>query len=69
MIEAIYAIFFWILVLEVLVFMFLNMPTPRGWKAKVIKFLIHNKTLKTIMKIHLGCCFIAALFFYDCYRT
>lgn len=69
MIEAIYIIFFWILVLEVLLFMFLNMPTPRGWKSKIIKFLINNKSIKTIMKLHLGCCFVAALFFYDCYRT
>lgn len=69
MIEAVYVVFFWILVLEVIVFCFLNMPTPRGWKSKVIKVLTTSATVKTLMKIHLGCCLLAGLFFYDCYRT
>ena len=68
MIEAVYLIFFWILVVEVVVFCFLSI-TPVKWKGKVVKVLTTSSIVKTLMKAHLGCCLLAALFYYDCYST
>lgn len=68
MFELIYTGFFFLLVLEVILFLFLNLPTPKGWKGKIICFLNQNKSVKNIMRIHLGCCLIAGLFLVDCYQ-
>jgi hypothetical protein len=69
MLEFIYILFFWILVLEIVVFLFLNMPSPKGWKGPVIRFLTTNKTVKQLLKIHLGLCVVAAFFFWDLMNT
>jgi hypothetical protein len=66
MFELIYSGFFLVLLAEVVLFMFLNLPTPKGWKSKIIKFLNTNKSVKTVMKVHLGLCVISGLFFIDC---
>lgn len=69
MIEFIYIIFFWFLILEVTVFVLLNIPTPHGFKGKIVRFLTTNKTVWMIMKIHLAACIIAAFFFFDLNQT
>jgi hypothetical protein len=66
MFELIYTGFFFILVIEVLLFLFLNLPTPKGWKGRTINFLSQNQSVRTLLKIHLGCCVLSALFFVDC---
>lgn len=68
MFELAYTLFFFVLVLEVLLFLFLNLPTPYGWKAVIIRFLNTNPKVKTIMKAHLGFCLLAGLFYFDCNR-
>ena len=69
MIEFIYPVFFWILVLEVAIFCFLNLPSPRGWKGAVVKFINTNVYVKKFLKVHFWLCLIACFFFYDCYQT
>ena len=69
MIEFIYPVFFWILVLEVAIFCFLNLPSPRGWKGAVVKFINTNVYAKKFLKVHFWLCLIACFFFYDCYQT
>jgi len=66
MFEVAYTLFFFVLVLEVALFLFLNMPTPRGWKSVVVKFLNTNPTVKTILRAQVGFCVIAALFLVNC---
>jgi hypothetical protein len=66
MFEVAYTLFFFALVLEVALFLFLNVPTPRGWKAVVVKFLNTNPTVKTILRVQIGFCVIAALFLVNC---
>lgn len=68
MFELAYSFFFVVLLFEVVVFLFLNLPTPHGWKAVIIKFLNTNKHVKSVMRLHLGCCLLAGFFYYDCYR-
>jgi len=38
----IYICFFWILVLEVVIFVILNLPTPKYFKGKIISFFSKN---------------------------
>ncbi len=68
MFELVYTLFFFVLILEVIIFLFLNLPTPHGWKAVIIKFLNTNKHVKTLMKAHLGFCLLSAVFLYDCFK-
>lgn len=69
MIEFIYPVFFWILVLEVFIFCFLNLPSPKGWKGAVVRFVNTNKYVKQFLKVHFWICFLALFFFYDSYNT
>ena len=69
MIEFIYPVFFWILVAEVMLFSFLNMPSPRGWKAAVVRFINTNFYVQKFLKMHLWLCIAALFFFYDCYTS
>jgi hypothetical protein len=64
----IYTGFFFILVLEVLLFLFLNLPMPKGWKGRAISLIKQNKNLGTVVKIHLGCCLLSGLFLVDCFN-
>jgi hypothetical protein len=65
MFEIIYSLFFVVLVAEVVAFLFLTLPTPRGWKATVINFLSTNHSVQTLRRVHLGFCGIAAFFLWD----
>jgi hypothetical protein len=69
MIEFIYPVFFWILVIEVAIFSFLNLPSPKGWKGTVVKFINTNIYVKKFLKVHLWICLLALFFFYDSYTT
>lgn len=69
MIEFIYPVFFWILVIEVAIFSFLNLPSPKGWKGAVVKFVNTNIYVKKFLKVHLWICLLALFFFYDSYTT
>jgi hypothetical protein len=65
MFEIIYSLFFFVLVAEVLIFLFLTLPTPKGWKGKVVDFLNTNPSVQNIRKAHLGFCVVAGLFLWD----
>ncbi len=67
--QFVYILFFWILVLEVILFSFLNLPSPRGWKGAVVKFLNTNKGIKKFLKVHFWLCIIALVFFFDAYSS
>ena len=69
MLELVYILFFWILVIEVAIFSFLNLPSPRGWKGAVVKFLNTNPNIRKFLKIHLWLCIIALVFFFDSYTS
>ena len=50
-----------------LVFLLLNIPTPKGWKGKLVKFLGSSELVKNIVKAQVGFCLLAGLFFVDSY--
>lgn len=65
MIDAIYIGFFWILVLETLIFVFLNLPTPKGFKSKLLNLLSHSRIISWLMYTHLIFCLLALFFYTD----
>ncbi len=65
MFDVIYSLFFVVLLAEVFVFLFLTLPTPKGWKGKVVNFLNTSSSVQYLRKAHLGFCLIAALFLWD----
>ena len=65
MFELVYTLFFWMMVLTIFFFCFLNLPTPKGWKGAVIKFLTTNTTVKNLLKLHLLLLVVACFFFLD----
>jgi hypothetical protein len=68
MFEVAYLLFFFILCLEVVLFLFLNLPTPRGWKSVVVRFINTNPHVATIIRAHIGLCIIAGVFYFNCYH-
>ena len=60
--------FFFGLIVEVVLFLFLNLPTPRGWKSVIVRFLNTNPKVKSIMRAHLGFCLLAGVFFFNLHR-
>ena len=69
MIDAIYFVFFWLLVIEVILFVFISLPLPDRFKRKVVNTLTQSKFMNLLLKIHLGSCVLAGLFFLDLYQT
>lgn len=69
MIDAVYLIFFWLLVLEVIIFFIISMPLPDRFKRKVVNTVTQSQLMNLILKIHLGSCVLAGLFFLDLYQT
>ena len=69
MIDAVYLIFFWLLVLEVIIFFIISMPLPDRFKRKVVNTVTQSQLMNIILKIHLGSCVLAGLFFLDLYQT
>lgn len=69
MFDLIYSAFFFVLLAEGLIFMFLTLPTPRGWKGKVVSFLNTNQSVKSLKKIHLGFCILVFIFLLQSYGS
>lgn len=69
MIEFIYVVFFWLIVVQVAIFAFLNIPSPVGWRATLIRFINTNSYIRVFLRYHLWLCIISAFFFYDSYGT
>ena len=67
--ELIYIIFSGYLVIQVLFFLFLNLPTPAGVKGKVVKFLSTSVRVQAILGIHALFTLIAIVLYADCYRV
>jgi len=50
---------------EVVLFVFLNLPFPKHWKAAIFKRIASSPSLKTFLKIQLLLCVMAAIFYAD----
>jgi hypothetical protein len=62
-------VFFWLIVFQVGIFAFLNIPSPVSWRATFIRFINTNYYVRVILRYHLWLCLISAFFFYDQWGT
>jgi hypothetical protein len=65
MIEIVYVVFFWALIIETVLFIFLNIPSPTGVKGKIVNFLTTHRYVTFVMYLHLIFCILAAFFYLD----
>lgn len=65
MFELIFGVFFLLMVAEVALFLFLNLPVPKRWKSSIFKAVAESSSLKTFLKVQLLLCLLAGLFYYE----
>jgi hypothetical protein len=69
MINLAYIVFFYILIVEVIIFLLLTLPTPPGFKSKLVKAFMGSQLRSSLMWVHLALCALAGLFFLDLAQT
>lgn len=69
MIGAAYIVFFWLLIFEVILFLILSLPFPDTLRRKIVNTFTKTDIIIFILRLHLGACFLAALFFVDLIQT
>lgn len=65
MFEVIFVAFFLLMLAEVLLFLFLNLPFPKSWKSAIFRKVAESESLKTFLKVQLLLCILAGLFYMD----
>lgn len=66
--ELLYVILVMAMLLEVFLFVLLNVPTPTGVKGKIAGFLSNTRKTQVFLLFHLVVCVIAGLLYVDCNR-
>lgn len=69
MINLAYLVFFYILLAEVVLFLLLTLPTPPGFKSKLVRAFMGSGIRSSLMWVHLALCVLAGLFFLDLAQT
>ena len=65
MFELIFGVFFVLMIAEVSLFLFLNLPVPKRWKSAVFKMVANSASLKTFLKVQILLCVLAGLFYFE----
>ncbi len=65
MFELIFGVFFILMLAEVGLFLFLNLPVPKRWKSAIFRAVAESHSLKTFLKVQLLLCLMAGLFYYE----
>ena len=69
MINLAYLVFFYILLGEVVLFLLITLPTPAGFKSKIVRSFMGSNIRSSLMWVHLALCVLAGLFFLDLAQT
>ena len=69
MFDLIYLAFFFLMIAEMVLFVFLNLPFPKTWKSGVFQQIADSKAVHTVFKIQMVLCLMVLLFFVDLHRT
>lgn len=69
MFDVIYATFFLLMIAEMVLFLFLNLPFPKAWKGGLFKSLSESPLTTKLFKIQLVLCLLIILFYVDLART
>lgn len=67
--DIVYYIFFWVLVVEILFYLLLVVPSPRGFKGALTRIVTTSPKFFYVVQGLVVLCAIAGLFFYDCLKT
>ena len=65
----IYIAFFFLMVAEIILFLFLNLPFPKTWKGGIFQQLSISSTARTALKVQLVLCIMVLFFFVDLHRS
>jgi len=57
------------MVLEMLLFIFLNLPFPKAWKGGVLQKFAASDTGRAFVKVQLVLCLIVIIFYVDLHGT
>lgn len=66
--ELLYILLIIAVLLEVFIFVLLNMPTPTGVKGRIAKFLENNRRSQVFLMFHLVVLLLAVVLWVDCNR-
>ncbi len=69
MFDLIYGGFFLLMVAEMGLFVFLNLPFPKSWKASIHSTLGNSNFVRTFVKIQIVLCILVVIFYIDLSRT
>ena len=69
MINFAYIILSYILIVEVVLFLLLALPTPKKVKGKIVRGIFGSKFMSKLLWVHLGLCIIAAMFYAELQQT
>jgi len=57
------------MVLEMLLFIFLNLPFPKAWKGGVLQKFATSDTGRAFVKVQLVLCLLVIIFYVDLHGT
>ena len=57
------------MVLEMLLFIFLNLPFPKAWKGGVLQKFAASETGRAFVKVQLVLCLLVIIFYVDLHGT
>lgn len=69
MIHLAYIVMGYILLGEVVLFLFLALPTPHGVKGRIIKVILNSKVIRIGKWIFLALCIISGIFYAELHQT
>lgn len=69
MIHLAYIILGYILLFESVLFLLLALPTPQGFKGRVVRAVLGSKLMSSLMWVHLALCIIAGMFYAELQQT
>lgn len=69
MFDLIYVAFFFLMVAEMVLFLFLNLPFPKAWKKGIFLSLADSSTARTLFRAQLALCLLVVIFYVDLART
>lgn len=69
MFDFVYGIFFIIMIFEMFLFLFLNLPFPKTWKGGVLQKFATSETGRAFVKVQLVLCLLVVIFYVDLHTT
>jgi hypothetical protein len=69
MFDIIYRGFFILMIVEIILFVFLNLPFPKTWKAGIFDKLATSSSVRMAFNVQLILCLMVLFFYVDLHRS